>query len=605
MISRRNFFSITIMMFILVILFQFTVILKDRYNTYDANSSFTEKTVDGENVWKQESTEIKTLSAQGESYVLFVGEKAGEMQTAVKQWCTYTKRNLLEYENFTEELLKKEINPELIIFEDESQLKSETLKCLKEYVSDGNIVIVGSLEDPKNIRDDKELQQFLGISEVVATKTEIIGVKVFEGLLLGGEIVYLPMTEEEKQEEMDFEDEVAWYQTASGTKTYMVGLMEDEEVANEELPALLWRNGTLGGSVYAVCGDYMKDVTAIGLLSGMVTESSEYTIYPIVNAQNISIINFPGFADENSEKMMELYSRPITSIAQDIIWPDLISIMEQSDHKMTCYIQPQADYTDEIEPEREDFTFFLKQIKEQNGEVGISMGYRKASSMKDKLEKDAAFLQETETAYEYGTAYVESKDLEMILEEKDHSLLKQISSFVCEYQENEELLSYCTDDITLQMITNDGGNYTYRDDLRMRSIQTALGYTNISMDLQNIFWPKDSNDNWLKVQKTFAENITTYWKKFDYFQETTISESNRHVRAFLNLDYSYEDFENETILRTTEKDTWFLLRTHNVEISEIVGGSYVELEDDVYLIYADTETVRIVFEKPSLHYHVG
>lgn len=605
MISRRNFFSITIMMFVLVILFQFTVILKDRYNTYDTNSSFTEKTVDGENAWKQESTEIKTLAAQGESYVLFVGEKAGKMQTAVKQWCTYTKRNLLEYENFTEELLKKEIYPELIIFEDESQLKSETLKCLKEYVSDGNIVIVGSLEDPKNIRDDKELQQFLGISEVVATKTEIVGVKLFEGLLLGGEIVYLPMTEEEKQEEMDLEDEVAWYQTASGTKTYMVGLMEDEEVANEELPALLWRNGALGGSVYAVCGDYMKDVTAIGLLSGMVTESSEYTIYPIVNAQNISIINFPGFADENSEKMMELYSRPITSIAQDIIWPDLISIMEQSDHKMTCYIQPQADYTDEIEPDREDFTFFLKQIKEQNGEVGISMGYRKASSMKAKLEKDAAFLQETETAYEYGTAYVESKNLEIILEEKDHSLLKQISSFVCEYQDNEELLSYCTDDITLQMITNDGGNYTYRDDLRMRSIQTALGYTNISMDLQNIFWPEDSNDNWLKVQKTFAENIITYWNKFDYFQETTISESNRHVRAFLNLDYSYEDFENETILRTTEKDTWFLLRTHNVEISEIVGGSYVELEDDVYLIYADTETVRIVFEKPSLHYHVG
>lgn len=593
------------MMVILLVLFQFTVILKDRYNTYDANSNFSKKTADGKNAWEQEYVDLQSVLDQGESYVLFVGNASGDMQAAVKQWCTYTKRNLLVYEEFTEAAFEKEILPELVIFEDESQLVSDTLKSLKEYVSSGNIVIVGSLEEPEKIQEENELQQFLGIQNVVETKTEIVGVKVFEGLLLGGEAVYYPETEEEKQEKMNLGDEVAWYQTASGTKTYMVGLMEDEEISNEELPALIWRNGILGGSVYAVCGDYMKDVTAIGLLSGMVTESSSYTIYPIVNAQNVSILNFPGFADENSEKMMELYSRPVTAIAQDIIWPDLISIMEQSHHKMTCYIQPQSDYTDEIEPNQEDYTFFLKQIKEQNGEAGISMAYRNTSSIEKKLEKDAAFLEETKTSYQYGTAYVEQKDLEKILEEKNHELLKEISSFVCEYKEKEELLSYCDDDITLQMVTNEGGSYTYRDDLRMRSIQTALGYTNVSIDLQNIFWPEDTDDSWQKVQKTFAENITTYWNQFDYFQATTISESNRLVRAFLNLDYSYAGDEKETILRTSEKETWFLLRTHNTGISEIVGGSYIELEDDVYLIYADTNTVRIVFEKPSLYYHVG
>lgn len=605
MISKRNFFSITMMMVILLVLFQFTVILKDRYNTYDANSNFSKKTADGKNAWEQEYVDLQSLVDQGERYVLFVGNASGDMQAAVKQWCTYTKRNLLVYEEFAEAVFEKEILPELVIFEDESQLVRNTLKSLKEYVSSGNIVIVGSLEEPEKIQEENELQQFLGIQDVVETKTEIVGVKVFEGLFLGGEAVYYPETEEEKQEEMNLEDEVAWYQTASGTKTYMVGLMENEEIANEELPALIWRNGILGGSVYAVCGDYMKDITAIGLLSGMVTESSSYTIYPIVNAQNVSILNFPGFADENSEKMMELYSRPVTAIAQDIIWPDLISIMEQSHHKMTCYIQPQADYTDEVEPNQEDYTFFLKQIKEQNGEAGISMAYRNASSIKEKLEKDAAFLEETETSYQYGTAYVEQKDLEKVLEEKNHELLKEISSYVCEYTEKEELLSYCDEDITLQMVTNEGGSYTYRDDLRMRSIQTALGYTNISMDLQKIFWPEGSDGSWQKVQKTFAENITTYWNPFDYFQATTISESNRLVRAFLNLDYSYAGDENETILRTTEKGTWFLLRTHHAGISEIVGGSYVELEDDAYLIYADTNTVRIAFEKPSLYYHVG
>ena len=36
----------------------------------------------------------------------------------------------------------------------------------------------------------------------------------------------------------------------------------------------------------------MKDSTALGLLNGMITEASEYYIYPVVNAQNLSMINF-------------------------------------------------------------------------------------------------------------------------------------------------------------------------------------------------------------------------------------------------------------------------------------------------------------------------
>ena len=62
------------------------------------------------------------------------------------------------------------------------------------------------------------------------------------------------------------------------------------------------------GSIFAVVGDYLKDSTASGILDGMLTEASEYSIYPIVNAQNLSMVNFPGFADENNAEMMELFT---------------------------------------------------------------------------------------------------------------------------------------------------------------------------------------------------------------------------------------------------------------------------------------------------------
>lgn len=122
----------------------------------------------------------------------------------------------------------------------------------------------------------------------------------------------------------------------------------------------------------------MKDSTALGLLNGMITEASEYYIYPVVNAQNLSMINFPAFADENDEEMMKLYSQSVTGMTRDIMWPSLVSIVEKGKLKMTCFMQPQADYEDGIEPDTKDMIFYLKQMKEQEAEVGLSLEYKNA-----------------------------------------------------------------------------------------------------------------------------------------------------------------------------------------------------------------------------------
>ena len=65
---------------------------------------------------------------------------------------------------------------------------------------------------------------------------------------------------------------------------------EKEAIRNEDVPSLIWRNGIDNGSVFAVCGDYMKDSTAIGILDGMMAEANTYYIYPVVNAQNLACL---------------------------------------------------------------------------------------------------------------------------------------------------------------------------------------------------------------------------------------------------------------------------------------------------------------------------
>lgn len=600
MVSKRKFFSIATMMFVLFFLFQFSMVLRDSKNTYDINSSLTEKKADGRNRWTPSDNVTGT-----DSSVVFIGNENGDMGTAISRWCTYAKRKLISCKSVRTYKSDDKNLPEMMILESEKYADGDNLTTLETLEKKGVIIVFGCLENAKNIQNNKALMKFLGIQKVVAEETHLAGVKLFEGLLLGGEVTYNTSKDKEEKKRQDLELDVPWYQVGSGTKTYMVGLLDEKtgkNVENEDLPTIIWRNGIDYGSVFAVVGDYMKDSTALGLLDGMRAEALQYTIYPIVNAQNLSMVNFPVFADENNTEMLKLYSQSVTGIARDIMWPALISVVEKSDMKMTCFIQPQADYTDDIEPKSGNLEFYLKQMKEQSAEAGISLEYQKLDKAEDKVTKDTEFFENEKINYRFGAAFAKEKDLKGILKDTDSGLLGDVGTLVCDYTENQPVVSYYSDSVTLQTVTSDGMNYAYSDDIRMRSIQTALGYTNVMLDMYDIFWPQEKTDRWEVMQKRFSSNLLTYWKNFRDFDSTTLSESNARIRTFLNLAYSQSREDNTITLQTSEVGSWFILRTHGEEIDEIDGGSQTEIEADAYLICAEDTTVKIRLKEQELYY---
>lgn len=604
MVSKRKFFSIATMMFVLFFLFQFSMVLRDSKNTYDINSSLTEKKADGENQWTPSDSNSTTVIG-ADSSVVFVGNENGDMGTAISRWCTYAKRKLISCRSVSTYKADDKNLPEMMILESEKYADGDNLTTLETLEKKGVIIVFGCLENAKNIQNNKALMKFLGIQKVVAEETHLAGVKLFEGLLLGGEVTYNTSKDKEEKKRQDLELDVPWYQVGSGTKTYMVGLIDEKtgkNVENEDLPTIIWRNGIDYGSVFAVVGDYMKDSTALGLLDGMRAEALQYTIYPIVNAQNLSMVNFPVFADENNTEMLKLYSQSVTGIARDIMWPALISVVEKSDMKMTCFIQPQADYTDDTEPKSGNLEFYLKQMKEQSAEAGISLEYQKLDKAEDKVTKDTEFFENERINYRFGAAFAKEKDLKGILKDTDSGLLGDVGTLVCDYTENQPVVSYYSDSVTLQTVTSDGMNYAYSDDIRMRSIQTALGYTNVMLDMYDIFWPQEKTDRWEVMQKRFSSNLLTYWKNFRDFDSTTLSESNARIRTFLNLAYSQSREDNTITLQTSEAGSWFILRTHGEEIDEIDGGSQTEIEADTYLICAEDTTVKIRLKEQELYY---
>jgi len=597
MVSRRNYFSIIVMMAVLFFMFQFSQIIKDSGNRYDVNAYAVpeEDLPSGTNKWK---TETNAVFFEEDGYVLLIGEKNNALGAVVTQWCNYTKQ-VLEVTTINEYKKPQEL-PKLILVDSLASDIGRKSVMMEPVLELGVPVVFCNLPEAEDIEKTPRLWEMLGIREIRAQETQVKGIHLFEGLLLGGEAIYEATTAKE-QERQDMDLTVPWYITGSGTKTYMVGIMDDEVVKREDFPALIWRNTYKNTKVFAVEGEYMSTLAGLGLLSAFTYELDSYEIYPVVNAQNVTIANFPGFSEENAQELSILYSRSPKMVFQDIMWPSISAMTETNDLKLTCMFNPQYDYDDGIEPNPEGVTFYLQQLKELRSEAGISLKY-KDIEFEGMLKQDEAFYQATGNQYQYRTVYVEEQDLEKVRTACESGMLQNAKTIVGEYHDNQPVLGYFSENITLQNVTGNAEEHTYMDSLITKGIQTALGYSNVLLDLQAAIWPQEVADEWQNLYDNMSSNIQTYWSGEGGFEETTLSESDLRIRTMLNLDYQDVRSGNLVVLKASNmtQPAWFLLRTHAEKIVNITGGEYQELEKNAYLIKVLEENVVIELEQLSL-----
>jgi hypothetical protein len=266
-----------------------------------------------------------------------------------------------------------------------------------------------------------------------------------------------------------------------------------------------------------------------------------------------------------------------------------------------------VDYLDLEEPNDEELIMYLKQLKEQNAEVGLSMEYSRNITLQVKVNRDSIFFRNTGISYIFRAAAVAPEDLANLLTMTEKAVMKNVRTITCTYSSDYPLLSYCADDITLQCSNSDGVNHTYTDDLRLKSLETALGYSTIELDMNNVAWPETTDDRWENFYREFASNVDTYWKPFQKFNMTTLSESDACVRRFLAMDYEVCEEENgiRVDLKNVDGDCWFLLRMASAEPEKITGGTFEKIESGVYLVHAEQASVQIQWQASGdLYYYL-
>lgn len=586
------------MMAVLFFMFQFSQVIKARGNNYDVNEYAESERASGHDKWEQPIKGRTDVYLKDREYVLFIGDATGVMGKTVRQWCLYTKRNLVVLPNCRRYNFSSDCRPEMIFIDsDNINFKNDSVSLVKIARENAQSIVFCNAPNITVLRLRGDLTRLVGVDDIRTEKANIEGVDLFSGFLLGGEAIYkVPegADEEEAEEIQDMPMTIPWYSIGRATKTYMVGMMADESIDESKYPAIIWRNSFYDSQIYVVADDFMAGPAGYGIIDAIVYEMSDYQIYPVINARNTVLVDYPSFASENEDKLMEIYSRSQTAVLRDIMWPGIAALAEKNNIKLTCFISPQYNYSDDIEPDGDNVVFYLQQFKETASEAGWSLKCVDDTELSVKFDSDASFFEALDSNYKYASIYADEVSDELKEKLSSDEALKDVTSIAIPYAEGEPVVSYYTDNITKQYIMADSVHYSYSGDFLTRSLITSLGYTNTMIDIHDVLWPESKDDQWENYFDELSRNVSTYWNMNKSFERTTMSESDKRVRNFLNL--SYTDTREDDTITLTKKDVdeaWFVLRTHGEDIAKVEGASYEKIENDAYLIYMSDDIAYI------------
>ena len=601
MISRRQYFSIVLIFFAVFLMFQGTQASKSILNPYDTNAHTSDAearggdAINGDGVTRSQGDEPRP-------YVLFIGREDSARARMAREWADNAKLELRFAGAVPHRIRETEAAPTMLLLDSGAMV--ENAAGIEMLTAAGTSVVCMGLPDPADVASSDRLRGLLGIREVVADAVELQGVHLFSGFFLGGERIYAPeKPEEEKRQDLCLN--YPWFRLGAGTKVYLQGILdeaqaraaEDAGVTNEQLPALIWRVSHASGAVY-VAPDAFADDTCIGmgLLSAVMGQSSDYHIYPVVNAQVISVLDFPVASDENDAVMAGTYGRSQTDLGENVILPMIVKLAAKNHLRLTCCMAPQYDYTDDAMPQDGIPMRYLGRFNETGTELALSLLRADGVALREKLNADDAYFESQELNYRFSAACVRGDELAALHDELSASPLDGVRTVLSEYNGDYPILGYLNANVTLQQITQWEVTHTYMEDLRLIGMETALGYCASAFDMAQPFWPNSQQDQWQNLSEDIFANMVTYAKPFAAFDGLTASESDARVRRFLALDYTTVRYGDRIALSVENfaQEAYFVLRTFGEEVESVDGGTWTQIEENAFLIKAEQAKVNVM-----------
>lgn len=580
----------SITMLTILFLFQFSNI-SVLYTSKATINHFAEEDV---TIYAQNSVQETTLQNDFDYSVAIIGNENNYESNLCVEWCIYQKKAYARFDDLQEFYTNTSKNCTLLLVNSMVVNTPSDIKILEKACTYKIHIIFTSLPETDLILNSDGLKNILGIHSLKTDAYRADGITIYENFLLGGKTSYKKLKKT-----------IPYFKLRSGIKAYIVGNIKHQKkqkIKNEDLPPILWRYHTGKNFVFAVNADFFSDHTGLGMLTAMLAETGDYLLYPIVNAQTVVCQNYPYLSNENTDIISEKYYYETQSLCQNVLWPDIISILDATGEKFSGMISPKLEYSNSLEGVSSNtISFYYKQTELVKGNLGLS-GDQMESALfyKKKLKFDTEMFQQKVPSYLF-TIFSPGKMPESIyklyLTSKTENILSNIRTLVLD-KENQQspVISFYNDKIVSMSNTINGFSHDADEDLYLKSIETALGFSSVSLDFTQVYYPSKDRDDWTRLTKNLSRYLNTYWAEFRKgFEQTTVAEADKKARRFLALNFNTFKQGNTINLSIDNfyQNASFILKLPNGRITSIKGADFKKLENNVYVIDAVKKNVVI------------
>ena len=624
-ISRRNYISITVIMLVVFFMTMFSGTAKAVLSNYTQNEYAD---LDGADlgVASSDAYTVKEIASGDSSsdYVIYAGSDEGTSDM-LKEWCRYTRKDLMQVSDLNS-IGKLNSLPEFVLADGSLIQDNEDVTVFANLCNTGVNIILSEVPSDGIVESSKELCGLIGVSFIRAKDINMTGIWLYDDFLLGGETMYFVEDEDDpdKIAQQDLDLNINWYALTSETTRFMRGEVEDElfdEVTkdeedknydeeedglkgseaykNEYMPPVIWSKINDNNTVFVVNGDYMKNDIGLGMISAMEYQLSDYQLYSVVNAQNFSVVNFPSLTEENTEQMNKIYSRNSLVVERDLIWPGITAIALNNSLFPGCFLTAKIgnDVGNSLDTEFMDY--FFRSLRESDGEAGINADADDGTDVAEELSYERSVLEEYYPDYRINSAYIGDTDDAEAMSYIDKAGFEDISVLLGDYDSQKGYLCFSENDTVRISTVNEGVSHTFSQDLLERSLETFMGYSQITADLSCLLYPEDEDDEWQNYYDKLSSYTNTYWQDFNAFTEVSVSELAKRTRSYLTTSYKVSDEGKYTVnlkIDSKSEENYFVFRTHSGDvISTVEGGTFEQIEDNAWLITTLSDEVNITY----------
>lgn len=531
------------------------------------------------------------VAAEDNPYVAIVVDDAQSSTAAVmREWCVYSK---YRFRVFTSLPSAADVADCIAILFGDSVVDASSYETLLSYTETDAELIFTSLPDYGTLQANEALADFFGISGFVTEQYALDGVYLFDEFFVNGERIYT-INDDYGDSDDDVRLVIPYYQLRPGYLMFAQAISPDKSVDYKDLPGLLWRTSTNGANVYVVNTDIFSGKNLLGLLTAFMSQSDTYYVYPVVNAQSISLVDFPMLSNENANTLSGIYSRDAEALGRDVLWPGVAKILRNYKGSYNFFMATQMNYTDSIEPSDEFIAFYRQEIERLSGALGLSLNQLTDAALSDIIEQNNRFLTQAMPEYRFTAAYMTPAQLQQLITASFPALLNDITLFMTDEQDAAPLLGFINDRALSVAFTTDGFIHESMDDLHLVCIETALGMNNQKVEMSKAFYPDDGTD-WNALNLLWSRG-DTYQKPYKAFSDVSVYGLEARVRTFLALDYSAQLEDHVLTLSVTnpsDAESSFILRLHNQLIDKVEGAKCTKLSDTAYLITTGEASVTV------------